>query len=74
MTQRALLGVDGDCGFALLGEDLAVGEAEFVPVRWVDSETRHRAEQRAAHEAFTKLKARLGLPALAYALGPGLAV
>ena len=29
MTERAELGVDGNCGFALVGPDLQVGEAEF---------------------------------------------
>ena len=31
--ERAEIGIDGNCGFALLGEDLQVGEAEFVEIK-----------------------------------------
>lgn len=34
-VQHAELGVDGNCGFALLGENIQVGEAEFEPVKEV---------------------------------------
>jgi len=36
---RAQLGIDGNCGFALLGPDLQEGEAEFVEIAQVNRTT-----------------------------------
>jgi hypothetical protein len=61
-NRRAELGMDGDCGFALLGDDLQVGEAEFVKIRdvstWPDGWTMTTAEIVAAKAAFRRLQAR----------------
>ena len=46
--ERAILSVDGNCGYALLGEDLQVGEAEFVEVSPRKDEPLHEAQVRAA--------------------------
>ena len=77
--ERAELGVDGNCGFALLGEDLQSGEAEFVEIALPlaaskDPHRYHSAEwskaaQTAASLAFIALKLRLGRP-LSYYIGP----
>ncbi len=48
-NQTAELGIDGNCGFALIGQSLQEGEAEFVeipPVRPEDLPDTH-------HERFT---------------------
>jgi hypothetical protein len=77
--ERAELGVDGNAGFALLGGDLQIGEAEFVeialpieaskdPHRYHDSEW-CAAAKRATNLAFQKLKARLNGKAISYYLG-----
>lgn len=70
MIERAQLGVDGNAGFALLGEDLQVGECEFVKVNQIKDEPLSRAEIRAAKQAFVKLKDRLNKPDLSYYFGP----
>ena len=78
--ERAELGVDGNCGFALLGEDLQSGEAEFVeialpldasknPNRYHNSEWCRAAEQ-AASAAYRALKARLPDREFSYYIGP----
>src|SRR3990167_6607420 len=64
---RAQLGIDGDCGFALLGEDLQSGEAEFVKV--IDTGDPLSDELRAAKQAFRKLQQRLNRPDLSYWFG-----
>jgi len=69
MTNRAELGVDGNCGFALLGENIQEGEAEFVEVVKLKDEPLHIAESRAATKAFNRLKERLGRPDLSYFIG-----
>lgn len=77
--KRAELGIDGNCGFALLGEDLQIGEAEFVeikmppeaskdPLRYQNSEW-NRAAVRAATAAYKALKARLPDQEFSYYLG-----
>lgn len=77
--ERAELGVDGNCGFALLGENLQEGEAEFVeialpieaskdPNRYFHSEWTREAK-RAATAAYRKLKARLPDRQFSYYLG-----
>lgn len=79
MLERAELGVDGNCGFALLGENLQEGEAEFVeialppeaskdPNRYFHSEWT-RAAKIAATAAYRKLKARLPDRQFSYYLG-----
>jgi hypothetical protein len=45
---RAVLGIDGNAGFALLGGDLQEGEAEFVEVKQIGNEPLSAAECRAA--------------------------
>lgn len=60
MGERALIGIDGNCGFALLGENLQEGEAEFVEVVEVRGENIYKAQIRAATRAFRALEARLG--------------
>jgi hypothetical protein len=67
--QRAELGVDGNCGFALLGENIQEGEAEFVEVVQMKDEPLHAAEARAAAKAYRALKSRLGLEHLSYFIG-----
>jgi hypothetical protein len=77
---RAELGVDGNCGFALLGEDLQSGEAEFVeialPVEASKDPNRHHHSEwcdaacRAATAAYRKLKARLPDREFSYYIGP----
>jgi hypothetical protein len=77
--ERAELGIDGNAGFALLGEDLQVGEAEFVtidlpleaskdPNRYQKSEW-VSAAKRATTAAYHKLKARLPDRQFSYYLG-----
>ena len=46
---RAQLGIDGNCGFALLGPDLQEGEAEFMEIAEVDRSTLPNTR----HEQFT---------------------
>jgi len=60
MSERAIIGVDGNGGFALLGENLQEGEAEFVEVIKVQDEHIYKAEIRAATRALRALEARLG--------------
>lgn len=70
---RAELGVDGNAGFALLGQDIQSGEAEFVTIEsnarvgsadWCD------AACRAATKAYRQLKARLPDRVFSYRIGP----
>jgi len=64
---RAEISIDGDTAFALLGEDLQVGESEYVVI---DDAFRAKhpglgtreLQWAAGREAFEKLKARLGRP------------
>ena len=63
---RAQLGVDGSCGFALLGPDIQEGEAEFVeiqPGREPDNALT------ACKLALKKLRERLNTPELNYYFG-----
>lgn len=77
--ERAEIGIDGNAGFALLGDDLQSGEAEFVeialppeaskdPNRYHKSEW-VRAAKIAATAAYHKLKARLADREFSYYLG-----
>lgn len=77
---RAELGVDGNAGFALLGDDLQSGEAEFVeialPVEASKDPNRYHhsewvaAAKVAATAAYRKLKARLADREFSYYIGP----
>lgn len=78
-NNRAELGVDGNAGFALLGEDLQSGECEFVPIdlpleaskdpnRYHHTEWR-RAAEKAATKALQKLRERLPDREISYFLG-----
>jgi hypothetical protein len=63
MAERAELGVDGNCGFALLGRDLMEGEAEFEPfVGDVKTSEGARQAKLAINRAYQRLRARLGRP------------
>lgn len=77
---RATLGVDGNAGFALLGEDLQSGECEFVeialpleasrdPTRYYNSEW-CAAASRAATIAYRKLQARFPDRPISYYISP----
>lgn len=77
---RAELGVDGNAGFAILGDDLQSGEAEFVeialpieasrnPDRYHNSEWVNAAKT-AATAAYKKLKSRLVDRTFSYYIGP----
>lgn len=70
---RAELGIDGNAGFALLGDDLQVGEAEFEEIPGylsgpMDAEQRRQAKL-AISRAFRRLRDRIGYP-ISYALHP----
>lgn len=77
---RAELGVDGNCGFAILGENLQEGEAEFVeidlPLEASKDPNRYQcsewvaAAKIAATAAYRALKARLSDREFSYYLGP----
>lgn len=68
--ERAQLGVDGNCGFALLGENLQEGEAEFEQfIGDVRTSEGTRQAKLAINRAFRRLKARIGRP-ISYYLGP----
>lgn len=69
--KRAVLGVDGNCGFALLGDDLQSGEAEFVEIVSGDPVgTKEWAEaaSRASTTAYRKLQDRLSDQQFSYRL------
>lgn len=64
INDRAEFGIDGNCGFALLGENLQEGEAEFVEIEPVNPsrlpKTRHEqftGEERLRLELGSKLRA-----------------
>lgn len=67
--ERAELGIDGNCGFALLGENLQEGEAEFEQFVG-DPRTSEGARQAklAINRALQRLKARIDRP-ISYYLG-----
>ena len=81
ITQRAELGVDGNCGFALLGPDIQAGEAEFVEIRYGSNdathsdrlemaERAHEATLSACKTALVSLRKRLNAPNMRYYFGP----
>lgn len=65
---EATVGMDGNCGFALLGEDLVVGEAEFVEISQADIQSlgNEAAEERAWMAALDKLRTRLDKPEMTF--------
>jgi hypothetical protein len=75
--ERAQLGIDENCGFALLGENIQEGEAEFVEIALPaeaskDPNRYHKKEwceaaQTAASLAYLNLRIRLDRP-ISYAL------
>lgn len=77
--ERAEIGIDGNAGFALLGDDLQSGEAEFVEIALPaeaskDPNRYHKSEwvtaaKRAATAAYRALKARLPDREFSYRLG-----
>lgn len=69
--ERAELGIDGNCGFALLGPNLQEGEAEFEEIRATElnpDPNSDGAKKQAIHRAYTRLKARIGRP-ISYFIG-----
>lgn len=69
--ERAELGVDGKCGFALLGPNIQEGEAEFEEIRATElnpDPNSDGAKKQAVNRAYTRLKARIGRP-ISYFLG-----
>ena len=69
---RAQLGVDGNCGFALLGPDIQEGEAEFVEIAPTREAAYHAPlgdKLAACKEALEKLRERLNTPELDYYFG-----
>ena len=68
---RAELGVDGNCGFALVGENLQEGEAEFEEIRATElnpDPNSDGAKKQAINRAYQRLKDRLDYP-ISYFLG-----
>lgn len=62
---RAKVGLDGNCGYALLGENLHDGEAEFVEIEGWPTPT-YKQEREAWGKALRKLEERLGSGLLRY--------
>jgi hypothetical protein len=70
---RAELGIDGNCGFALLGPNIQEGECEFEPIKdfgpvWHTEQ--HRQARLAINRAHMRLKKRLAPKEFSYFLGP----
>jgi hypothetical protein len=71
--RRAELGVDGNCAFALLGENIQEGEAEFVEIENIADLSpidKARAERVASFRALDNLRSRLNDQDISYWLGP----
>lgn len=67
--ERAELGVDGNCGFALVGPNLQEGEAEFEEfIGDVRTSEGARQAKFAINRAYQRLKTRLGRP-ISYFIG-----
>lgn len=61
--ERAVLGIDGNCGFALLGRNIQEGEAEFEEFAGdVRTSEGRQAAKRAINKAYQRLKLRVGHP------------
>lgn len=65
---RAELGIDGNCGFALLGPNIQAGEVEFVeiPTCFEDQLSNQLA---ACQKAMKQLRSRLNMPDLSFFFG-----
>ena len=57
--ERAEVGIDGNCGYALLGQNIQEGECEFVEIDTSD-DAHVDPERRAWCNALIKLRKRLG--------------
>lgn len=57
--ERVEVGVDGDCGYALLGPNIQEGECEFVKIEASDNPT-FNADRAAWGIALSRLRDRLG--------------
>lgn len=69
MTERAELGVDGNCGFALVGPNIQEGEAEFEEfVGDVKTSEGTRQAKLAINRAYQRVKTRLDRP-ISYFIG-----
>ena len=64
---RAQLGIDGNCGFALLGGDLQEGESAFSEIQEPNDTN---SQLFAAKRALYQLRERLKMPELSYYFGP----
>jgi hypothetical protein len=60
---KARVGIDGNCGFALLGDDLQEGESEFVEI---EEPYDIDAQRFACYLALEKLRVRLNMPLLSW--------
>ncbi len=78
VTQRAELGIDGNCGYALLGVSIQEGEAEFVEIPFAKPDAdssfmrpkgAEAAKLWACKEALRNLRARLNMPNMSYYFG-----
>jgi hypothetical protein len=58
--RTAALGIDGNCGYALLGPNIQEGEAEFVEIAYVPSVSKKNCEVSAINQALYRLRKRLG--------------
>jgi len=62
MTARIQIGMDGNAGFALLGDNIQEGQCEFVTTPEPDGErSLFQRECWAATQAYRKLSARTGV-------------
>ena len=59
-NERAVVGLDGNAGYSLLGDDLQVGESEFVTVNYDKNTAAYICELRAIRQAHHNLETRLG--------------
>jgi len=70
---RVELGIDGDCGFALLGENIQEGECEFEKINSTEPTwtLAYQIEAKLAiNKAFKRLKERLGKDHMPYYISP----
>ena len=56
---RAEVGIDGNCGYALLGPNIQEGECEFVEILYNRSESLGESERAAWGQALVNLRERL---------------
>jgi hypothetical protein len=58
--ERAEVGMDGNCGYALLGPNIQEGECEFVEIVYSPSNSPGESERLAWGQALFNLRKRLG--------------